>query len=122
MAYYETVFIARPDLSQKQVEELTEGFCKIIKDGKGKVHKTEAWGLRNLAYKISKNRKGHYVLIETDTPAAALHEMERQMRLNEDVLRFLTVKNEALSKGPSVMMERGGRDYEEAEQQQQEVA
>ena len=110
MPFYETVFIARQDLSPAQVEDLTKGFTKIITDGGGKVHKTESWGLKSLSYRIKKNRKGHYVLIETDTPPAALIEMERNLRLNEDILRYLTVREEALSKGPSVQMERGGRD------------
>ena len=112
MAFYETVFIARQELSQKQVNELTEDFCKFITDGKGKVHKTEYWGLRTLAYRINKNRKGHYVLIETDTNPEALLEMERNLRLSEDVLRYMTIKEEELSKGPSVMMEKGGKDIE----------
>jgi small subunit ribosomal protein S6 len=107
MPFYETVFIARQDLSPAQVEDLTKGFTKIITDGGGKVHKTESWGLKSLSYRIKKNRKGHYVLIETDTPPEALIEMERNLRLNEDILRYLTVREEALSKGPSVQMERG---------------
>lgn len=114
MPYYETVYIARQELSSAQVKELTEGFTKIIKDGKGKVVKTEDWGLRTLAYRIRKNRKGHYVLIESDTPAEALLEMERQMRLSDDVLRFMSVREEELSKGPSVMMDKDGRDKEAA--------
>ena len=113
MPFYETVFIARQDLSPAQVEALTEGFVKIIKDGGGKVHKTENWGLRSLAYRIQKNRKGHYVLIETDTPPEALHEMERNLRLSEDVLRYLTVREEKLSEGPSAILARGDRDGEE---------
>lgn len=117
MAFYETVFIARQELSQKQVETLTDAFCKFITDGKGKVHKTEYWGLRTLAYKIKKNRKGHYVLIETDTSPEALLEMERNMRLNEDVLRFMSLKEDALSTGPSVMMEKSGRDIEHDEKE-----
>ena len=112
MPFYETVFIARQDLTESQVKELTETFSKFIKDGGGKVHKTENWGLRTLAYRIRKNRKGHYVLIESDTPPAAMLEMERNMRLNEDVLRFLTVREEELSKGPSVMADKGGKDVE----------
>ena len=92
MPFYETVFIARQELSDAQVKDLTESYAKIITDGGGKIHKTENWGLRTLAYRIRKNRKGHYVLIESDTPPAALLEMERQMRINEDVLRFLTVR------------------------------
>jgi small subunit ribosomal protein S6 len=110
MPFYETVFIARQDLTPSQVDELTESFTKIIKDNGGKVHKTENWGLRTLTYRIQKNRKAHYVLIETDTPPAALHEMERNMRLNENVLRYLSVREEKLSEGPSVVLERGSRD------------
>ncbi len=104
MPYYETVFIARQELSAKQVEELTEQYSKIITDDGGKIHKTENWGLRTLAYKINKSRKGHYVLIESDTSAASVIEMERQMRLSDDVMRYLTIKLEELSTGPSVMM------------------
>jgi small subunit ribosomal protein S6 len=118
MPYYETVFIARQELSDAQVKSLTEDYAKIIKDGGGTVHKTENWGLRTLAYRIRKNRKGHYVLIETDTPPAALHELERQMRLSDDVLRFMSVSREELSKGPSAILnkdrdddERGDRGY-----------
>lgn len=110
MPFYETVFIARQDLSESQVKDLTDGYAKIIKDGGGKVHKTENWGLRNLAYKINKNRRGHYVLIETDTPAPALHEMERTMRLNEDILRFMSIREDELSKGPSVVMDKTSKD------------
>ncbi len=110
MPFYETVFIARQDLSPKQVEDLTARMTKILTDNGGKVHKTENWGLRTLAYRIKKNRKAHYVLIESDTPPAALLEMERNLRLDEDVLRYLSVREEALSKGPSAILERGGRD------------
>jgi small subunit ribosomal protein S6 len=112
MPFYETVFIARQDLSPAQVEDLTKSFSKIITDGGGKIHKTESWGLKSLSYRIKKNRKGHYVLIETDTPPAALHEMERNLRLNEDILRYLTVREEKLSTGPSAQMGRGDRDEE----------
>lgn len=114
MPFYETVFIARQELSQKQVENLTESLSEIITAGGGKIHKTENWGLRNLAYRIKKNRKGHYVLIESDTPAPALLEMERNMRLNEDILRYMSVREDTLSEGPSVMMG-GGRDDDETE-------
>lgn len=106
MPFYETVYVSRQELTKKQVDELTESFCKIIKDGGGKVHKTENWGLRSLAYRINKSRKGNYVLIETDTPPDALIEMERNMRLNEDVMRFMSVKEKALSDDPSVMMKK----------------
>ena len=104
MPVYETVFIARQDLSEKQVKDLTESLEKIIKDQGGKILKTEQWGLRSLAYKINKSRKGHYVLIESDAPGAAVIELERLMRLNEDVMRALTIKLDEPTEGPSVMM------------------
>ncbi len=110
MPYYETVFIARQDLTESQVKDMTENFSKIITDAKGRVHKTEFWGLKSFAYRINKARKGHYILLELDTPAQALHEMERQMRLNEDVVRFITIREKELSEGPSVVMDRGSRD------------
>lgn len=120
MAFYESVFIARQDISSAQVEGLADAFAQIIQDNGGKVTKREYWGLRNVAYRIKKNRKAHYVLFNIDGPAAAVNEMERTMRINEDVLRYLTVRVEALEEGPSVMMqvrargdererERGGR-------------
>jgi small subunit ribosomal protein S6 len=110
MPYYETVFIARQDLTDLQVKDLTAYFCKIITDNGGKVHKTEHWGLRNFAYRINKSRRGHYIMIETDTPAPAVHEMERQMRIHEDVVRHLTIREEKLSTGPSIVMDKSGRD------------
>lgn len=112
MPYYETVFIARAELGVAQVEKLTEDMSKFIKDGKGKILKTEQWGLRTLAYKINKSRKGHYVLIESDSPAEAILEMERNMRMNEDVMRYMTIKLEQPTEGPSVVMG-GGRDSNE---------
>lgn len=110
MPYYETVFIARQELTPSQVEEMTTAFSKILKDNGGKVTKTENWGLRTLAYRINKARKGHYVLIESDSPGPAVIELERNMRFNEDVLRFMSVRLENLSKGPSAIMDKGGRD------------
>ncbi len=110
MAYYESVFIARQDVSAAQVEELTEAFGKIITDEGGKVAQVESWGLRSLAYRIKKNRKGHYVMLHLDAPAAAIHEMERQMGINENVLRQLTIKIDELPEGPSVMMRANTRD------------
>lgn len=104
MPYYETVFIARQDLSQSQVDELSTAYQKVITDHDGKITKTENWGLRSLAYRIAKNRKGYYVLIESDTPPAAIHEMERQMRINEDILRYMTIRLEEPSEGSSPMM------------------
>ncbi len=113
MPYYESVFIARQDIPATQVEALTTSFSDIIKANGGKVTKTEQWGLRNLAYRIRKNKKGHYVLLNLDAPSDAVVEMERNMRLHEDVLRFLTVKVEALEEGPSVMMRRDEREGSE---------
>ena len=110
MPYYETVFIARQDLSEAQVNALSDGYTKIITDAGGKINKIENWGLRTLAYRINKNRRGHYVLIESDTPAAAIHEIERTMRLNEDILRFMSTREEALSTGPSIIMDKSSKD------------
>ncbi|HBM90544.1 MAG TPA: 30S ribosomal protein S6 [Rhodospirillaceae bacterium] len=110
MPYYESVFIARQDIQTAQVETLTGAFAEIIKANGGEVKKTEQWGLRNLAYRIRKNKKGHYVMFNLEAPAEAVAEMERNMRLNEDILRFLTVKVDELEEGPSVMMRREERD------------
>ena len=106
MPFYETVFIVRQDYSDAQVKALTDDYQKIINDAGGKVHKIENWGLRTLAYRINKNRRGHYVLIESEVEAPAIHEMERTMRLNEDVLRFMSIRQKELSTGPSIMMEK----------------
>ncbi|MBO0334510.1 30S ribosomal protein S6 [Sneathiella sp. CAU 1612] len=105
MPLYETVIIARQDISTQQVETLTENMSSFITDGGGTVAKVENWGLRNLAYKIKKNRKGHYVLLNLDTPVDAMKEMERNLRLNEDVLRHMTIKVEELEEGDSVMLQ-----------------
>jgi small subunit ribosomal protein S6 len=105
MAFYETVFIARQELSAAQVEALTANLTDIITQGQGEVTKTEFCGLRTLAYSIKKNRKGHYVLFNIDAPIAAVKEMERQMGLNEDILRFLTLKLDKLDKELSPLMQ-----------------
>ncbi|HEV7372350.1 30S ribosomal protein S6 [Arenibaculum sp.] len=105
MALYESVLIARQDISAAQVEQLTETFSNIVRENGGEVGKVESWGLKTLAYKIKKNRKGHYVLFNLDASAAAVAEMERNMSLNEDVLRFMTVRVDALEEGPSAMMQ-----------------
>ena len=110
MPYYESVFIARQDISAPQVESITESVTKLIEEQGGTVAKTEYWGLRSLAYRIKKNRKGHYVLLNLDAQADAILEMERQLRLNEDVVRYLTVKLDALEEGPSPMIQRGSSD------------
>lgn len=113
MPLYETVFIARQDISAKQAEDLAKGFGKIASDNGGDVKKTESWGLRNLAYRIKKNRKGHYTLLHIDGPASCVVEMERNMRLNEDVLRYMTVRIEKLPEGPSPVLKHSDDDREE---------
>src|ERR1700758_3542661 len=110
MPLYENIFIARQDATAAQVEALTETFAGIIAEQGGKVTKREYWGLRNLAYRIKKNRKGHYMLLNIDAPPAALAEMERNMRISEDVLRLLTVRVDALEEGPSAMLQSRSRD------------
>ena len=112
MALYEHVFLARQDLAQAQVDALAEAATKIVQDGKGKVVKTETWGLRSLAYRIAKNRKAHYVMLEIDAPGAVVAELERQTQINEDVIRYMTVKVDEHESGPSVMMRKQERDRE----------
>ena len=113
MPFYEHVFIARQDLSQAQVDALAENVATIVTDHKGSVHKTETWGLKQLAYKIQKNRKGHYVMLSAEVSGEAIAEIERQAAINEDIIRWMTIKVDELEKGPSVMMRkqerRGGR-------------
>ena len=111
MPLYESTFIARHDMSTQQVEGLAESFTNIIKENGGEVAKTEFWGLKSLAYRIKKNRKGHYVFFNVDAPSAAVHEFERNLRLNEDILRYLTVRVDELDPEPSAMMQaRASRD------------
>lgn len=111
MALYECVFIARQDISSAQVDALIDTFTNIIQENDGQVAKKESWGLRSLAYRIKKNRKGHYVLLDLDAPSPAVLEMERNMRLNEDVIRYMTVRVDELEEGPSaVMQSRQSRD------------
>jgi small subunit ribosomal protein S6 len=118
MPLYEHTFIARQDLSNAQAEGLVEHFSQILKDQGGSVAYTEYWGLRTLAYKINKNRKGHYGYMRTDAPPAAVHEMERLMRLHDDVMRVMTVKVDKHEEGQSAVLtakssrddRRGGRD------------
>ena len=110
MALYEHVFLARQDLAQAQVDALAETATKIVEEGQGKVVKTETWGLRSLAYRIAKNRKAHYVMLEIDAPTGVVAELERQLGINEDIIRFMTVRVDELENGPSAMMRRGERD------------
>ena len=110
MPSYEHVFLARQDLSQSQVDSLAQEATKIIEDNGGKVVLTETWGLKTLAYKIQKNRKAHYVMLRLDAPGSVIEELERQTRINEDVLRFLTIRVDEHEEGPSVMMRKSDRD------------
>ena len=103
MAFYESVVITRPELTESQVESLINELTSIISTENGKVHSTESWGLRNLAYKINKNKKGHYFLINNDCNPSAIFEYERQMRINEDIIRFLTIKIDHISDKPSIL-------------------
>ncbi len=113
MALYEHIFIARQDVSQQQVEALVEQLTAILTENGGSVAKNEYWGLRNLSFKVKKNRKGHYALMNIDAPHAAVAEMERQMGLNEDVLRFLTIRVEEHEEGQSAMLQNRGGGREE---------
>src|ERR1044071_6520233 len=107
MALYENVFIARQDVPATQVEVLTTQFTELVTAQGGTVAKKEYWGLRSLAFRIKKNRKGHYSLLNIDAPPAAVKELERTMSINEDIIRFLTVRVDALEDGPSAVMQRG---------------
>lgn len=113
MRLYETVLIIRQDVSATQAENLTNDMVGIIENGGGSIKKREYWGLRSLAYRIKKNRKGHYILLNLEADSATLNEFERLMRLNEDILRFLTIAIDEVEEGPSIMMqarpERGER-------------
>jgi small subunit ribosomal protein S6 len=110
MPLYEHVFLARQDLAQAQVDALAENATKIIADNGGKVVKTETWGLRGLAYRIAKNRKAHYVMLDVDAPAPAMAELERQTGINEDVIRFMTIRVDTHEQGPSAMMRKQDRE------------
>ena len=112
MALYEHVFLARQDLAQAQVDALAESATKIVADHGGKVVKTETWGLRSLAYRIAKNRKAHYVMLEIEAPGDTVAELERQTSINEDVIRYMTVRVEEHEQGPTVMMRKQERDRE----------
>jgi len=110
MALYEHIFLARQDVSAQQVEDLTKQFDELLTNNGGKVTKTEHWGVKSLSYRIKKNRKAHFTLLNIDAPHAAVAEMERQMGINEDVLRFMTIRVDALEDGPSVMLQKRDRD------------
>jgi small subunit ribosomal protein S6 len=110
MPLYEHIYLARQDVSPQQVEELTNSLTEVLTQGGGKVTKNEYWGLKSLSYRIKKNRKAHYSLLNIDAPAPAVAEMERQMRINEDILRFMTVRVDELEEGPSAMLQKRDRD------------
>ncbi|MBF6603745.1 MAG: 30S ribosomal protein S6 [Sphingorhabdus sp.] len=110
MPMYEHVFLARQDLSQSQVDALAQEATKIVEANEGKVVLTETWGLRTLAYKVQKNRKAHYVMLRLDAPTHVIAELERQTRINEDIIRFLTIRVDEHEEGPSVMMRKPERD------------
>jgi small subunit ribosomal protein S6 len=110
MALYEHIFLARQDLSQAQVDALAASATEIIEANDGKVTKTETWGLKNLAYKIDRNRKAHFVMLNIEGPGSVVAELERQTRINEDVIRYMTIKVDEHEEGPSVMMRKNDRE------------
>ncbi len=110
MALYEHIFLARQDLSQAQVDALAAAATEIVEANEGKVTKTETWGLKGLAYKIERNRKAHFVMLNIEGPGAVVAELERQTRINEDVIRYMTIRVEEHEDGPSVMMRKNERD------------
>jgi len=107
---YEHVFLARQDLSQAQVDALATTATEIVETNQGKVTKTETWGLKNLAYKIKRNRKAHFVMLNIEAPAGVVAELERQTQINEDVIRYMTVRVDELEAGPSVQMRKSDRE------------
>ena len=110
MPLYEHVFLARQDLSQSQVDALAAAATEIVEQGQGKVTKTETWGLKNLAYKIDRNREAHFVLLNIDASGSVVEELERQSRINEDIIRYMTVRVDEHEGGPSVMMRKNDRE------------
>ena len=112
MPLYEHVFLARQDASTQQVEELTTQMTGIVEQAGGKVTKTENWGVRSLTYRMNKNRKAHFVLLNIEAPSSAIAEIERQERISEDVIRYLSVRVEEHEEGPSAMMRKADRDRE----------
>ena len=112
MSYYEHVYIVRQDVTPQAVEQLTETLKGVVEQTGGTLVNHEYWGLRNLNYRIKKNRKGHYVLMNLDAPPAAVNELERQQKINEDIIRYLTVRVDQAPEGPSAMMKQRDRDRE----------
>jgi small subunit ribosomal protein S6 len=110
MPLYEHIFMARQDVTPQQVEAMVDQYKGVIEQNGGSIEKTEMWGVKSLAYRIKKNRKAHFTMFNLNAPAPAVAEMERQMRINEDILRFMTIKVEELETEPSVMMQKRDRD------------
>jgi len=110
MALYEHIFLARQDLSQSQVDALAATATEIVEANEGKVTRTETWGLKSLAYKIERNRKAHFVMLNIDGPGSVVAELERQTRINEDIIRYMTIRVEEHEDGPSVMMRKNERE------------
>jgi len=110
MPLYEHIFLARQDVTPQQVEAMVDQYKGVIEQNGGNVEKTEMWGVKSLAYRIKKNRKAHFTMFNLNAPANAVAEMERQMRINEDILRFMTIKVDELETEPSVMMQKRDRD------------
>lgn len=115
MPLYESTFVVRQDVSRTDVNKLIDEFSEIVKQQGGSVVKNEYWGLRNLAYRINKNRKGHYVMLGLSAPHEAVKELERNIGLHEDVIRHLTVRVDALEEGPSIMLQKSSREEEAGE-------
>ena len=115
MALYEHVFLARQDLSQAKVDALAAAATEIVEANEGKVLKTETWGLKSLAYKIERNRKAHFVMLNIDAPGSVVAELERQTRINEDVIRYMTIRVDEHEDGPSVMMRKNERERKRRE-------
>jgi small subunit ribosomal protein S6 len=113
MAFYESVFITRQDISSSDVDKITDDFAKIVKDNNGEVIKTEYWGLRDLAYKIGNNKKGHYVFLGLKTDSSVINEMERRMKLSENIIRFININVDSISNEPSAILKSKNSENEE---------
>ena len=113
MAFYESVVITRPELTETQIDKLINDLSEIIKENNGKVIKKEQWGLRSFAYKIKKNKKGHYFMLNLESAPTTIFEYERQMRINEDIIRFLTIKIEKIDENPSILSNENSKPTEE---------
>ena len=113
MAFYESVVIARPELTETQIDKLINDLSDVITKDEGKVVKKEQWGLRSFAYKINKNKKGHYFMLNLDSAPTIIFEYERQMRINEDIIRFLTIKIDKIDENPSILSNENGKPTDE---------